>query len=314
MGTLLSVIMTVYNAADYLRQSIGSILEQSYEDFELIIVDDGSLDESAEIIEGFRDARIRFVRSRHKGRVDSLNSACQIATGDFLAIADADDISHPDRLAKQLQYFERFPECDVVGSWVQVIDANGNDILLRKYPVKHHVIFDTMPYACSVAFPASMFRRAMLTEHGLFNPAYIVAHDLDFWLRILPESRFHNLPDPLLNYRISRESLARKHAETARRETLSLAHSFLKHAKTLDDQQRDFGRARVDYYHGELRSARNRLAGLLRHFPFTLRYWRFFIPTLLGSRLHSALRRSRLSRLPGWISRHLIPGQSLSPP
>ncbi len=314
MDARLSIIMTVYNAAPFLRQSIGSILAQSYEDFEFVIIDDGSTDASIEIIREFRDSRIRYLRSEHRGRVASLNKACRIAEGMFIAIADADDISHPDRLSMQLRHFERYPDCDVVGSWVQVIDREGNDVLLRKYPTEPSLIADTMPYACSVAFPGSMFRRSIITSENPFNSSYLVAHDLDFWLRLLPQSRFHNLPEPLLQYRISADSLAQKHAETARRETLTLARSFFEKSEMYNVEQRTFGCARVEYYHGELRTARKLLARLLRRSPLTPRYWRFFIPTLLGERLFTRFRNSGFARLPGQITRHLFPRRSLSPP
>lgn len=310
----ISVIMTAFNAMPYLRPAIESILGQTFRDFEFIIVDDGSDDGSRSLIESYSDPRIRYYFRPHQGRVNALNFACSVHQGEYIAIADADDISSSERFRVQLDFFQHHPRYDVVGSWVRRTDEHGNTIRVIRYPISHIHIVDTMPYSCSVSFPAAMIRSELLETDFPFNPAYLVAHDLDFWLRILPTAQFGNVPQPLVSYRARAGSLAHKHARKAREETHSLAVDFFNRTEQLDSETRLFGLARVEYYHGAPSRARMLFAKLLIRSPLSLRYWRYILPTLLGGRILSLIRRTRIARLPGIFSRFISTERSLSPP
>src|SRR6266705_845891 len=121
-----TVLMAVYNAENYLRQAIESILSQSFEEFELLINDDGSTDHSAEIIQSFRDSRIRAIQNPiNQGEERVRNQCLQIARGEYIAVLDADDIAHQDRLQIQTDFLDRHRDISLVGSPLEIIDESG---------------------------------------------------------------------------------------------------------------------------------------------------------------------------------------------
>jgi glycosyltransferase involved in cell wall biosynthesis len=124
MTPKISVILPVYNAQSYLRESIDSILNQSFQDFELIMINDGSTDSSLSIMESYTDQRIRIINQTNAGLPVSLNRAIAQAQGQYLARQDADDICLPERLAKQFAYLDTHPQCALLGTWAQILVEN----------------------------------------------------------------------------------------------------------------------------------------------------------------------------------------------
>src|SRR3990172_5385939 len=130
MVIMVSVLMPFYNAERYVGEAIESILCQTFKEFELVAIDDGSTDRSLEVVRGYacRDTRIRCFSSAHKGIAATRNETLSRANGKYIAVMDADDISLPERLAKQVAYLESHPECVLVGSWVQLMDSAGRPL------------------------------------------------------------------------------------------------------------------------------------------------------------------------------------------
>jgi glycosyltransferase involved in cell wall biosynthesis len=141
----ISVVMSVYNGEKYLRQAIESILQQTYTDFEFIIIDDGSTDSSREIIQSYDDKRIRLViNEQNIGLTKSLNKGIRLAKGEFIARMDADDISLPQRFEKQVAYLDSHPEVGVLGTYANIIDHRGKIINNIIFPTEHETILWTM--------------------------------------------------------------------------------------------------------------------------------------------------------------------------
>src|SRR5437868_2907435 len=134
--------MTVYNSEEYLREAIESILGQTFTDFEFIIIDDGSTDRSADIVNSYSDTRIRFLsNSSNLGLVASLNEGIERARGEYIARMDCDDVSLPERLAKQVTFMDSRPELAASGTWAKEIDEEGNVIGNRCITVGEQLVY-----------------------------------------------------------------------------------------------------------------------------------------------------------------------------
>lgn len=179
---LISVVMPVFNAQLDLREAINSILAQTFKDFELIVIDDGSIDDSVEIILAIDDSRIRLLRhSQNKGLVASLNLGLLEAKGQFIARMDADDISNPDRLMSQIHLMQAM-NLDICGShWAQ-IDAQGRQFAILKAPSSYEEVVATLATTVPYAHGSVMMRKSFLDKHGLqYQKGY--GEDYDLWIR-----------------------------------------------------------------------------------------------------------------------------------
>lgn len=224
-----SVIMPVYNGERYLRQSIGSILAQSFSDFELIIVNDGSTDGTAMIISSFADPRIRtLVNENNSGIIIALNKGLEAATGVYLCRMDADDVSLPDRLMKQVGYMDAHPDIAVLGAGVIFIDPAGNTIRLMKFPESPEAVRRSMLVHNPFAHGSVCMRRAVVSEMGNYNLQFLHNEDYDLWLRLAAHGhRMANLPDPLVLRRIHPDAITvEKTAELARYRLKTLTHAI----------------------------------------------------------------------------------------
>jgi cellulose synthase/poly-beta-1,6-N-acetylglucosamine synthase-like glycosyltransferase len=196
----ISVVMAVFNAARFLRPAIESILAQTHGDFEFIIVDDGSTDDTAKIAASYSDPRIRFVAQAHKGLVATLNHGVQLARGEFVARMDGDDLSHPRRLQKQLEFMRAHPQCAVVGTTYEVIYENARSqrveaVLLDDEDIRAEILARN-PFAHG----SVMMRRAALELPEVYRDIPS-AEDWDLWLRLSQRWRLANLPEVLYSWR-----------------------------------------------------------------------------------------------------------------
>ncbi|WP_171022195.1 glycosyltransferase family 2 protein [Thalassotalea litorea] len=203
-----SVIMPVFNGGQYLHDAITSILNQTFEDYELLIVNDGSTDNSMDILNEFaeQDSRIRiFSRSNH-GLIKTLNFALNHARGELIARMDADDISSPTRLAEQVQFFAMHRDIAIVGTGYEYIDNTGNKLGRRQIQTEHENIVASFFFGNPIAHPSVMLHRDRLPMNWQYDCDYEGAEDLALWLVLSHAVKFANLPEPLLQYRISGQS------------------------------------------------------------------------------------------------------------
>ncbi len=206
-----TVLMPVCNAASHLLDAIQSILGQTFIDFEFLIIDDGSTDDSVALIKNFQDARIRLMHNEvNLGLVASLNRGLESARGEYIARMDADDISRPGRLAKLVNYMDKNPEVGVCGSWVRFIpEANR---YIWKLPKGSEEIRCWLFSSVGVAHPAVMMRRKLFVENGLFyDPDYRHIEDYELWGRAIKYMEFANIQEVLLDYRIGPDQICARH-------------------------------------------------------------------------------------------------------
>jgi glycosyltransferase involved in cell wall biosynthesis len=210
-STLVSVLMPVYNAGGFVKESIDSILKQTYSNFELIIINDGSTDSSEEIILSIKDSRIRYVKNEtNLGLIKTLNKGIDLCKGEFIARMDADDISLPDRLKKQLEFMEKNSEVGVCGS-DYIHFGKGKHISLTSHH-EHDWIAGWMLFNSSVVHPALMIRTSVIkNESPYFNSEYKHVEDYELWSRLIFKNKFADVPETLLKYRIHASQVSRQY-------------------------------------------------------------------------------------------------------
>lgn len=204
VGSRVTVLMPVYNAERFLKEAINSILMQSFKPFEFLIIDDGSTDRSVEIIESFRDPRIRFVRNPgNMGITATLNKGINLASCELVARMDADDVSHPHRLQKQFGYMKRNPECAMLSTWARVVTEDNRFVRLERY--RSNFYFYNLTFECWIYHPTIMFRKSAAEEIGMYSLPY--SEDYDFFWKMSMRFPIANLAEPLVDYRLSPTSL-----------------------------------------------------------------------------------------------------------
>ncbi|MDB5294888.1 MAG: glycosyl transferase family 2 [Phycisphaerales bacterium] len=207
-----SVLMPVYNAGRYVRATVESLLAQTFADFELIAIDDGSKDDSAAVVREMAatDARIRFTSRENRGVVRTRNELADLARGEFMAVNDADDLSMPDRLAKQVAYLDAHPECVMVGSRVMVMDPYSSPVAESAHKLGHEEIDAELLAGSGWALVQSavMMRSEAVRKIGGYRGAeHNLSEDHDIFIRLAEVGRIANLPEPLVWYRRHATSL-----------------------------------------------------------------------------------------------------------
>ena len=201
----ISVLMSVYNADKYLTEAMDSILAQTYSDFEMIVVNDKSTDESGDILTAFaqKDPRIVILENAQNiGLTKSLNRGLAIAKGEYVARMDADDISAPDRFEKQVAFLDAHPDYSFVSCIGRYIDENGNPERLRPFPETNEEIYAMMPKVDAVMHPGVMFRREDIARIGNYCEDFRVVQDYDLWFRGMAAGyKFYNIQEPLVLFR-----------------------------------------------------------------------------------------------------------------
>lgn len=206
----ISVIMSVYNGEKYLRKAIESVLAQSYSNFEFIIINDGSTDNSLSIIQSFNDSRIKLISRENKGLINSLNEGINLAVGKYIARMDADDICDIHRLEKQFDYLEKNADIYLCGTWAKAINENDKIVGEYSYPpttsgkIKKYLLFHN-----AFIHPSVMFKKEIIKKAGIYNGKYRHVEDYELWTRVLRKFQAANLPEFLLYYRINQGGITR---------------------------------------------------------------------------------------------------------
>lgn len=203
MQSFVSVIMPVYNAEKYVALALQSVLDQTYTNFELLIYDDASTDNTINIIQSFNDNRIKIIyKDKNTGYTNSLIQGVQLAKGKYLARMDGDDIMSPDRLKLQVEFLEANADYGIVGSFAETI-AEGKENQIWKYPIDDLDIKSYLISNSPFVHPLVMFRKCLLTDHNInYDPAYEPCEDYKLWFELLKITKGKNLPCPLLKYRL----------------------------------------------------------------------------------------------------------------
>ena len=215
---LISVIMPVYNRSAYVAEAIESILAQTYNHFELLIIDDCSTDNSWDIISGYRKRytliikAFRLKKNLGGGGSGAINFGFKKSSGQFIALMDSDDISHPDRLEKQIQYLLKHPLTIMVGSQVNVINHTGTIIGNKKLPLNHRQIYKQFSIIHPMVPPSCLIRKSLLpTSKRFYEIRFGLDDDYYNSFKFLNCGKFANLKDCFLDYRVHFDNCSFRH-------------------------------------------------------------------------------------------------------
>lgn len=209
---MISVIMPVFNGEKFLKEAITSILNQTYLNFEFIIINDGSTDQSEEIIISYKDSRIVYKKNPENfGLIKTLNLAFSMAKGKYIARMDADDVSHPDRLLKQVDFLEHNQDYGLVGTGVNLLNSEKLQLL---YHTNHDSIKFALAFYCPFIHPSVMIRRAVIEGMDVvFDNQYLHAEDYELWTRLVFKTKMANIPEYLLDYRMHDAQISSQHSD-----------------------------------------------------------------------------------------------------
>ncbi|WP_406843111.1 glycosyltransferase family 2 protein [Flavobacterium soyae] len=213
----ISVIIPVYNAASFLYESIESILNQTFSDFELIILNDKSTDGSLEIIKSFqsKDNRIIIIdKEQNVGPANLRNEGINAAKGTYIALMDADDIALPTRFEKQIAVLKNNPEIGVCGTWFTFFGSKKDKII--KHNTNPDAIKVSFLHSCNIGNPTVMFKKEVLGDLK-FDNEYVPVEDYDLWSRLLAKTNFYNIPESLLNYRQHNNNISKTKIDNVNR-------------------------------------------------------------------------------------------------
>lgn len=223
----ITVLLPVYNCELYVQTAIESILNQTYTDFEFLVIDDASTDATVSIIKKLEDSRMQLIEKPvNSGYTNSLNYGLQIAKGKYIARMDADDISHPERFAQQIAYLEAHPEVVVCGTAYKII---GNDKSIA-IPENHEAIKIGLLWGNCISHPSVMIRKKILNEYSIqYDTSKEPAEDYDMWVRLLSMGKLHNLQEVLLQYRVYGNQVSRKRAEEQKKNDVQAKFKMLQY-------------------------------------------------------------------------------------
>ncbi len=230
----ISVLMSVYNGEKYLSEAIESVLNQTYKDFEFIIINDGSSDNSLEIIKKYQsqDERIVLISRENKGLVASLNEGIEKAKGKYIARMDADDICLSTRFEEQFMFMEKQLDVVVCGSWIRIFANNKKDKIAKYYSNDKQIKSNLLISSC-FAHPSVMIRKDSFTKNNIYyNEKFKHAEDYYLWIQLAKTGKFANIPKVLLNYRYLDSSITRL-AERNKAERYNIINDIIKNAVSL---------------------------------------------------------------------------------
>ena len=226
MDPTVSVVMRVFNAERFLREAAESVLAQTYADFELLAIDDGSTDASVEILRSYGDPRVRIITQANGGKIAAAARGLAEARGRYVAILDADDRSSPARLERQVAYLDAHLDAVLVGSTLGIIDERSARVGTRRYPPDDAAIRRAITVYNPLGHSSLMYRRDAARMAGGYDPRYVL-EDWDLSLRLLQLGKAANLPDVLSEYRVRTDSVDARLIKVVLRGTIAaraLAH------------------------------------------------------------------------------------------
>lgn len=198
----LSVIMPAYNAQDYIKESIDSVLSQSFPEFELIVINDGSKDETEKIIQQYDDLRIKYISNEHNlGLIKTLNKGINEAKGKFIARLDSDDICEQNRFETQFNEFAKDAEVVLVSSWSKIIDKNNKFLGMGNWSFSPESIFFNLIFRQCIPHSSVMFKKDIFLECGGYDENAVHIEDFDLWRKIANKGKIIHVEKPLIAWR-----------------------------------------------------------------------------------------------------------------
>jgi glycosyltransferase involved in cell wall biosynthesis len=218
---LVSVVLPVHDGERFLAEAVESVLSQTLRDLELVVVDDGSTDGTQDVLSAYRDSRMRVVAQPHRGLVGALTAGIAAASASYVARMDADDVSEPRRLERQVELLERRPRAGMAATWVAVVDEEGRELRRHVLPSEHDDLARRLLLRNPFQHGSVLLRRAALEEAGGYRGDYGANEDYDLWRRLARSWELACVPEVLYRYRVHAGAVTQTDPErVVRRERL----------------------------------------------------------------------------------------------
>ncbi len=212
-----SIIMPVYNGASFVTDALNSVFSQTLDDFELIVVDDGSTDETSAILQRCHDPRLRLItHSTNLGGAAARNKGISVARGRYIAQIDVDDRAHPKRLERQVAFLDQNPDLDLIGSWSRMMDEAGQPLpRIRRQPLTPDAVRARLLFRCCISHRSVIARREVYDLYK-YDPDFRLSQDFELFVRMTKSFKLGNLPDVLMFARVHRQQISRNKANVAK--------------------------------------------------------------------------------------------------
>ncbi len=241
--------MPVHNGERFLREAIESVLNQTYINFEFLIIENCSTDSSLEIIKSYKDTRIKIIIEEDCGQVQAYNCGFKEAEGEYIFIHDHDDISHPERFEKQLEFVVK-NNIDICGSYFKLIDEKNEVVGQITMPTDHENIVDELLYKNSTIFNSSVcIKKSVFNSIGTFDITYYPSADYDFYLKGITKFNYGNVPEFLYSWRQHTKQISSSFVKTISEKTIAIS---LKNKINFPVKMENTYRGLVYYYNDKL--------------------------------------------------------------
>lgn len=228
---ILSIVLPAYNAATYIAETIESVLDQDYTNFELLIIDDGSTDTTAQVVHPFTsDRRVIYIKNEHNiGLIQTLNKGISLAKGQYIGRIDADDIWHNShKISMQMAYIDTHPNTVLIGTGAIAIDQSGNTLFTMKYPAEERRIRKQFLSGNPFIHPSVICLKEAVVHAGGFLIEDTYVEDYSLWLRIAAFGHINNIVEPLMKYRIHSNGVSQSNAIKQTKQSLKITKGFKK--------------------------------------------------------------------------------------
>ena len=231
----ITVLLPIYNGEKYIRKAIDSILCQTFRNFEFLIINDYSTDQSEAIIKTYNDPRIKFISNKSNlGLIETLNIGLKLAQGEYIARMDQDDISFSYRLEKQIAYLDNHPEIGVCGAGFRIIDNDDKFITETRFTNLSSLLSWQLHFFCPIAHPTVMMRKSLIKKIGGYNKNALYCEDYDLWTRLNPITHITNINEVLLSLRKHNDNMSRRHFVEQINNSINICSSLI--SKTLNEE------------------------------------------------------------------------------
>jgi len=242
---LVSIITPTYNREEYLVFAIESVLSQSFKDFEMLIIDDGSTDNTKDLVKRYRyDQRIHYFYQQNKGQSVARNTGLKQARGEYICFLDSDDLFKPDKLTRQIAFLKSNPEISITHSDEELIDEKGH--VFSMYNMKRHsgILYEKLLIDNFVSIGTVMVRRECFDELGMFDESIKVADDYELWLRFATKYKFHYEAEYLAQYRMMKDQLSTDKTARFNSNKKIIEAFFLRYPNLIDERGQAYFRCR----------------------------------------------------------------------
>jgi len=299
---MVTILMCTYNSASYISYAIRSILNQTYKDFEFVIIDDGSIDDTKTIISHINDNRLKYKNKEHTNLGDSLNYGLKIAQNDIIVRMDADDIAHPSRIEKQLKILTQESYKEIIASWYAVFKEE-KIMYIVKTPRNNEEIIKSLALYSTIPHSGCMYNRNFILENGGYTAD--IFEDYSLWLRLKDKISFYNIPEVLTYIRYRHDSLSRNKFEVNQKLIYKIQEPYyedlLLNFKTMKVCEINKVKGWREYFYGSKKLARQywhaKEVNLFHNYRLLLAFIVSFLPDKLFLKFKEIRFRFRINYL-----------------